>query len=171
MARNRAKTRQRIQALLETQERACSNRDCPDYGQTSGIVKNGHDRRGRQRYRCKTCQRGFTATYGTPFRKLKTDWVEVLEALALLAERNSLSAVARVKQIKRDTLANWLKKVGAYAQEVEEILVREFGVSQVQLDELWTYVANRGGKGGILRAKRPESSGKRPPLTPRASCE
>lgn len=169
MARDRRKTRRRIQALLEAQERACPNPDCPDYSQTAPIVKNGHDRRGRQRYRCKTCRRSFTATYGTPFRKLKTDWVEVLEALALFAERTSLAGVARVKQIKPETLANWLHKAGQYAQEVEELLVREFAVSRVQLDELWTYVQNKGGKGGTARPQRPVPSGKRWRLTLRAN--
>jgi len=157
---------------MEDQRRFCPNEGCASYGQTGAhIVKNGRTRQGQQRYLCKECGRIFTATAGTPFYGLRTDWVDVLEALAMLAERGSIAAVARVKEVQPNTVANWLKKAGQHAQAVEEVLLREFGVEQVQLDELWTYVGNKGEKGGTPRLTRPESSGRRRPSIPRASSE
>ena len=170
MARDRARLRRRLQQRLESQERLCPNQECAHYGHSGKhIVKNGRTRQGRQRYVCKGCGRIFSATQGTPFYGLRMDWVEVLEALAMLAERNSIAAVARVKEVQPDTVANWLRKVGPHAQALEEMLLQDFGVSQVQLDELWTYVKHKGQKGGTRRAKRVGSSGRRRPSTRTAS--
>ena len=167
MARDREALRRRLQERMESQARVCPNEECSVYGQTGRhIVKNGRTRQGQQRYRCNECRRIVTATEGTPFYGLRADWVDVLEALAMLAERNSIAAVARVKEVQPNTVANWLKKVGPHAQAVEEVLVQEFGVDHLQVDELWTYVGNRGGKGGILRPTRRAPFGKQPPSTP-----
>lgn len=146
---------------MEQQERFCPNEECSDYGKKDqgNIVKNGHDRKGIQRYKCKSCGQDFTATRETPLHKLKTDWVDVLEALAMLAERNSIAAVARVKEVKPDTVAHWVKKAGEHAEVVETVLVQGLGVDRVQLDGLWSYVKNKGEKGGIRKARRRGSSG------------
>lgn len=148
----------------------CPNPDCSDCGSTAQVLKVGKDKRGRQRFRCKRCGKYFSATKGTLFYRLRKPQKDFLEALAALAERNSLAAVARIKAVKEETVARWLEKAGSHAQEVEEYLLRDFQVSQLQLDELWTYVQNKGGKGGTARPKRPVSSGKRRRLTPRANC-
>ncbi|MFQ5795921.1 MAG: hypothetical protein ACE5JP_12845 [Candidatus Bipolaricaulia bacterium] len=129
-------------------KRPCLNPDCPDYGSSTQVIKAGKDKRGRQRYLCKGCHRGFSATKGTLFYRLRKPQKDFLEALAMLAERNSMAAVARIKGVKEETVAGWLQKAGEHAQEVETYLVRDFHVSQLQLDELWTYVQNKGGKGG-----------------------
>ena len=39
---------------------------CP-YCSTTEAHKDGHDRSGKQRYCCSTCQRGFIDRTGTPF--------------------------------------------------------------------------------------------------------
>ncbi|MBI3961548.1 MAG: hypothetical protein HY335_02265 [Deinococcus sp.] len=71
----------------------------------------------------------------------------------MLVERNSLAAVARIKGVQADTVARWVRKAGEHAQEVEAYLLRNFQVSQVQLDELWTYVGHKGKRGDLPRAK------------------
>lgn len=149
----------------------CPHPDCPNSGSSARVIKAGKDKRGRQRFRCKGCGHYFSATKGTLFYRLRNSQKDLLEALAMLAERNSLAAVARIKGVKEETVAHWLEKAGRHAQQVEEYLLRDFHVSQLQLDELWTYVQNKGGKGGTARRRRPESFGKRRRLTLRANCE
>ena len=39
---------------------------CPHCGETE-LIKNGHDRRGAQVYRCRSCRRALTALTATPF--------------------------------------------------------------------------------------------------------
>lgn len=146
--------------------RPCPHPDCSYYGSSEQVIKAGKDKRRRQRFFCKGCCRYFSPTKGTPFYRLRKSKKDFLEALAMLAERNSIAAVARVKGVKEETVALWLEKAGRHAEGVEEALLRGFRLSQVQLDELWTYVKNKGEKGAILRRKRQEGSGRRPPSTP-----
>lgn len=155
--------------MRTTKRRPCPHPDCPSHGSAQQVIKAGKDKRRRQRFFCKGCGRYFSPTKGTLFYRLRKSKKDFLEALAMLAERNSLAAVARIKGVKEETVARWLEKAGRHAEQVEEALLRDFQVSQVQLDELWTYVGNRGGKGGTPRPQRPESSGKRPLSTRRAS--
>lgn len=162
MARDREQTRQRLQQLLERQERSCPNEACPDHGKIGqgNLVKNGHTDGGRQRYLCKTCRKTFTATQGTPFYyQLHTDWVDVLEVLTAIAKGAPLAAMAEAKEAKVETILDWVQRAGEHAQAVEEVLIRDFQVDRVELDELWSYVKNKGEKGGMRRQRPVAPSG------------
>ena len=64
----------------------CPNPVCPDYEQIlengGRIIKSGHTRSGRQRYKCLTCGKTFTETRGTIFYRRRTDDREILECPA-----------------------------------------------------------------------------------------
>jgi len=47
---------------------------------------------------------------------------DILEAVAMLAERMSIAAVARVKGVKEDTVSSWLKKAANHVEKIEELL-------------------------------------------------
>ncbi len=129
----------------------CPNTACPDYGKLQSdaqrnIEKYGKTKRGVQRYRCKTCGKTFTETYGTIFYGKRTAEHEILETLALLAEGVRLSTLARVKGHKEETISRWLRQAAQHVAQVEGVLMAEFRVTRGQLDALWTYVGNKGGK-------------------------
>jgi hypothetical protein len=84
---------------------------------------------------------------------------DILEALAMLAERMSIAAVARVKDVKEDTVSSWLKKAANHVEEIEELLLGDYHVDKAQMDSLWTYVVNKGKKGGTKRNQIKELSG------------
>lgn len=132
-----------------TANKFCDNKQCPDYGKTNNgnIIGFGHTTNGTQRYRCKTCGVTFTQTKGTIFYGLRTPQKDILEALAMLAERMSIAAVARVKGVKEDTVSSWLKEAANHVQEIEEALLKDYHVQKAQMDSLWTYVGNKGKKG------------------------
>ncbi len=125
-----------------TANKFCDNKKCPDYGQTNNdnIIGFGHSPNGVQRYRCKTCEATFTETKGTIFYGCHTPRKDILEALAMLAERMSIAAVARVKGVKEDTVSSWLKEAANNVEDIEEVLLREYRVDKAQMDSLWTYV-------------------------------
>ena len=81
----------------------CPNINRPSYGQVNAgnLINYGHNNAGTQRRKCKTCGKPFAVTRGTIFYRCRTPRKEILEALAMLAERMSISAVARVKKSKR----------------------------------------------------------------------
>lgn len=123
--------------------RFCVNRECLDYGVEGRGNIVGYGRKVVRRFRCKTCGSVFSARKGTFFYRLKTDVPVILEALQLLLEGNSMSAIARVKGVKQETVANWLKKASEHADEVNDLLVRDLHLTQVQVDELWGFIKKR----------------------------
>ncbi len=129
----------------------CPNTTCGDYGkvQSAGphnIIKFGKTPRGHQRYRCKTCRRTFVETKGTLFYRRRTPAVEIMEVLALLAEGDRISSLARVKGHKEDTILEWLQEAAEHAVAVEAALLADYQISRGQLDGLWAYVGNKGEK-------------------------
>jgi transposase-like protein len=145
----------------------CPNEGCPDYGKVQSeeqrnIQKYGKTRKGVQRYRCMTCGKTFTATYGTIFYGKRTPEHEILETLALLAEGNRISTLSRVKGHKEDTILRWLREAAKHAEQIEEVLMAEFKVKRGQLDALWAYVRNKGGKKTIPKRMRADNFGVQP---------
>ena len=136
---------------LITVDKFCDNKQCPDYGRTDkeNIKGFGHSPNGTQRYICKTCGVTFTETKGTLFYGRRTPKKDILETLAMLAERMSIAAVARVKGVKEETVSDWLKDAVSHIQEIEEVLLKDYHVNKAQMDSLWTYVGNKGKKGAM----------------------
>jgi transposase-like protein len=140
---------------LITANKFCDNKQCQDYGQTDkkNIKGFGHSPNGTQRYRCKTCGVTFTETKRTLLYCSRTPKKDILEALAMLAERMSITAVARVKGVKEETVSDWLKDAASHIQDIEEELLKGYHVDResikAQMDSLWTYVGNKGKKGAM----------------------
>jgi transposase-like protein len=139
----------------------CWNPQCPDYAKPgrNNLVKNGHTRKGIQRYHCKTCQKTFAATKGTVFYGRHHSLETMLECLALLAERTSLAAIHRVKGVKEETLLDWLHQAAQHTEEIETLLMAHHHLTRVQLDALWTYVGPKGQKGGDPKRQNRAISG------------
>lgn len=66
-----------------------------------------------------------------------------------MAERNSLAAIHRVKGIKGETVLDWLREAAKHVEQIEALLLANYQLTRVQLDALWTYVGNKGEKGGM----------------------
>jgi transposase-like protein len=130
----------------------CPDEACPDYQKLQtkqgkpNIIKAGKTRKGVQRFRCQTCGKYFVATTGTIFYRKRTPEDEILETLALLAEGNRISSLTRVKGYKEDTILNWLREAARHAQELEDVLMKDYQIKRGQLDGLWAYVGNKGEK-------------------------
>lgn len=127
---------------MDRSQQACSNQECPDYGKVGGDNITVHSYIDK-RFRCSTCKSRWSANKGTMFYNLKTKKEKVLQALSLLSERNSARGTARTLDVKEDTVLHWLKLAGQHSSEVNELLMRELNVSQIQLDELWSFVGKK----------------------------
>ena len=128
----------------------CWNPNCTDYGLVNrgNIRRFGRTQAGTQRYQCRTCGSTFVETIGTVFYGRHHAQDTILECLALLAERNSLAAIHRVKGIKEETVMDWLRIAADHVERIEALLLANFQLSRAQLDALWTYVGHKGEKGG-----------------------
>lgn len=129
----------------------CPNPGCPDYEQVQrscggNIIKFGHTRSGRQRYKRTACKRTFTETHGTIFYRRRADEREILECLAMVAEGSRLGSVFRIKGHKEDTVSGWIRDAAEHVEALEDILMSEFQITRGQLDGLWSYAGNKGEK-------------------------
>jgi hypothetical protein len=77
----------------------------------------------------------------------------------MLADRNSLAAIHRIKGIKEETVMAWLREAANQVEEVEALLIANHNLIRVQLDSMWAYVGHKGEKGGILKSQIEELSG------------
>ena len=83
----------------------------------------------------------------------------------MLADRNSLAAIHRIKGIKEETVCEWLQRAATHVEQIEALLLANYSVSRVQLDALWTYVGHKGEKGGMLKKRHEALFGAAPRLS------
>jgi IS1 family transposase len=97
----------------------------------------------RQLCLCNVCGQPFSETAGTPFFGLKTPMKTVCIALNELAEGLGVRAVARIHGVEPETILDWLRKAGQHCARLSECMMQDLELSQVQLDELWTFVRKK----------------------------
>src|SRR5262245_44697499 len=139
----------------------CGNKKCADYWRVDAgnLRKFGFTRKGRQRWQCTTCKKVFAETRGTVFHGKKHDVQTIIECFAMLAERNSLAAIHRIKGVKEETVSAWLLEAASQMVQIEEALLRDYKMSRAQLDALWTYIYHKGEKGGARKSPNMAHSG------------
>jgi len=124
----------------------CPNPKCKQYGKKGlgNVVSNGTYRTrstGKARlFLCRTCGKAFSSRSGTASFDLRSPRKKVLMGLRLLAEGLGLRGTSRVLEIKLDTIRRWLATAALHCEQVSDMLVRDLNLSQVQVDELWTFV-------------------------------
>ena len=138
------------------------NPPCPRCGATH-VVKNG-SKNGRQRWGCRTCNRSFGATFGTPMYRLHNTPTEVARTLLVVMRRGSLSAAEEITGHKYETIGRWLRAAAQHAEQITEALVRDLHWTVVEVDAFWSFVkksaspndapAETGPRWGCLLAPR-----------------
>src|SRR5947209_6495495 len=124
---------------MEIELRWCDNATCRDYGKVGAGNIKVFSYVERRSY-CATCRHTFSADKHTFFETLRCPRATVLDALALLVERNSLRAAARLTRRSPNRVLHWLALAGQHAAVVSAALIRDLSLTQVQIDELWTFV-------------------------------
>ncbi len=107
-------------------------------------VRNGH-MRGQQRWRCAGCGRSFGPTTGTAVYRLKTPVAEVARALLVVLRRGSLRAAEEITGHKYETIGRWLRQAAAHAEALTDALVHDLHLTEVEVDEFWSFVHHKGG--------------------------
>jgi len=97
----------------------------------------------RRIFRCQRCEITFFDTRDTVFFDLRTSEEKVLMALKRLLVRVDLSGIAFVLGVHEETALAWLVRAAAKAHEINEPLLRDLPVTQVPLDEMWTFMVRK----------------------------
>ena len=127
---------------------SCSNPECTSHGE-SGAAKiapygSYKTRAGkRRRYRCDQCVTTFNSTKDTPYYRLQHRRVTFDEVAALSVEGVNKSAISRVKGISWNTVHRWLERAAASCRRFTEKTTTGLEISELQADELCTYVGKK----------------------------
>ena len=158
---------------VKTEGLFCSNKKCKDYGRliTKNIVGYGHDRNGKQKYRCNTCGKVFTETKLTIFYRRRITLKQIITICHLLVERVSIRGMSRITGIHQNTISSLLSDMAEHCRGVTEFLIKEVELSRLEIDELWTFVKknkrNLGGK--VISQLSKVISGSSLPKSPKPS--
>jgi hypothetical protein len=87
---------------------------------------------------------------------LKTPAAEVAQALLIVMRRGSLRAAEEITGHKYETISAWLKRAAAHAAALTQVLASDLHLSQVEIDEFWSFVQKKGGQ---LTSRMRENAG------------
>jgi transposase-like protein len=114
---------------------------CPTCG-SHDISKNGTTRRGKQNYKCRDCNRQFVED---PQWKPKNKDTRALVNLLLL-EKIPLAGIARATGVLDSWLQGYANAGYEAVPKAAEVVAKAKGKLNVQMDELWSFVDNKGNK-------------------------
>jgi hypothetical protein len=124
---------------MERTRQWCDHKTCPDFG----TIEAGNIRvfsYVAQRYDCTTCRHTFRTDTHPFCETVRRPRLMVLAALALLGERHSLRAVARLTHHSPNRILHGLDLAGRHAAAVSAALIRDRHRTQAPIDALWTFV-------------------------------
>lgn len=126
----------------------CPKTTCCQYGQknqgnirciASYMTQSGK----RRMFECTTGGEQFSETRDTVFFDLRTPEEKVMMALKMILVRVSVSAIAFVLGVKEGTVLEWLERAAHKAEEINTALLKELPVTEVQWDEMWSFVKRK----------------------------
>ncbi len=126
----------------------CPNKQCNAYGQMNkgniSSVSSYMSKSGKRRiFKCSSCGEMFSETRDTVFFDLRTEEEKVIMALKMILVKVSLSGISFVLGIKEETLLIWLDRAYQKAEQINAYLLKELPVTEVQLDEMWSFVKRK----------------------------
>ena len=129
---------------MNLQEIFCPNIACPARGRCRAGNISLHSQV-EQRCYCNVCKTTFSVTKGTIFYRLKTDPVQVMLVITLLAYGCPVQAIVAAYGFDERTIKSWWQRAGDHCQRVHQQLVEgsQLDLGQVQADEI--KVKTQGG--------------------------
>ena len=126
----------------------CPNPDCAHYrllnrGNISAISTYLCQSGKRRIFRCSQCAGTFSETRDTVFFDLRSPEEKVIMALKMLLVKVALSDMGFVLGVTEETVLEWLRRAAQQAEEINAHLLRDLPVTQVQLDEMWSFIRRK----------------------------
>lgn len=115
----------------------CPNLDCPARGKigAGNLVSHGQ---ARERYKCKTCEKTFSAHQGTMCEGLRKAEELIVLVVTLLAYGCPRQAIVHAFGLDERTVARWHERAGAHCRKVhaEQVMQSQLDLVHVQADEI-----------------------------------
>ncbi|KOF08615.1 hypothetical protein AC739_19495, partial [Planococcus glaciei] len=65
---------------------------------------------------------------------------QIIMICKLLVEKNGVRAIERIMEIHRDTVSDVIEDLARHAREITDYLITNVGLTQIQVDEMWSFV-------------------------------
>ena len=105
-------------------------------------MKNGRTRRGKQNYKCRDCGRQFVEN--PQWQPIASESQAMIDRLML--EKIPLAGIARVMQLSEDWLQSYVNRCYEIVPRKVQVQPKDKGRLEVQMDELWSFVDDKGNK-------------------------
>jgi hypothetical protein len=138
---------------------------CPRCGGTAW-VRCG-TRKGDQRWRWGSCRRRWNERWGTPLFQLHPPLPEIGRTIRVVLARGSRRAAEELTGHTDDPIAGGIRRLGAHAEAVTDVLVRDLHLAEVAIDEFWSFGGKKGeapsrwGQASLRPRRRRGSAGAR----------
>jgi transposase-like protein/IS1 family transposase len=113
--------------------------NCPTC-ESNKTKKFGKDRHGAQRYRCTACGKAFQDPKVKPLDNMSLAEEKALRVISCLIEGCSVRSTERLTGVDRNTILRLLSIAGRKCEALMLDRIRELKVSDVQCDEVWSWV-------------------------------
>ena len=130
--------------------RKCIKENCG--GENIVVARVGKS--GRRTLCCTRCHSQFAEDKGTPFFNCKAPIPKILQTLKAVIDGGGIRAAERITGVHRDTITKWLIRAGKHVEQVEKLMVQGLKVSEIQMDEMWTFILKKT----TIPIKRSETS-------------
>jgi IS1 family transposase len=105
-------------------------------------MKNGTTRRGKQNYKCRDCGRQFVEN--PQWQRRQKDSTAMIDRLLL--EKIPLAGIARVLKLSESWLQKYVNQSYKVVPRQVQVTPKPKGALKVQMDELWSFVDDKGNK-------------------------
>jgi len=105
-------------------------------------MRNGTTRRGKQNYKCRDCGRQFVEN--PQWKRREPDSTAVIDRLLL--EKIPLAGIARVLKLSESWLQGYVNQCYKVVPRQVQVGPKPKGPLAVQMDELWSFVDDKGNK-------------------------
>lgn len=79
-------------------------------------------------------------TKGTPLYRKQLSESEIITICKLLVEKNGIRSIERITGHHRDTIGRLLEDMAEHAEQMNDYLIEEVGLTPFECDEFWTMV-------------------------------
>lgn len=139
---------------------ACVNPECDEYGcqgKDNLIVRKTYGQDQIRYLRCRRCREEFSERKNTALFNSKISEEKALAVSRQLAEGTSLNGTARVHKVDVETVRRWRKRLGRHGHQFHDERVVDVDVKELQADERYGFVGDRGHQVWEAEMFAPES--------------
>lgn len=127
----------------------CNNPSCPEHKKANNENIEFQYRYGNKptqlMFRCNVCKKKFSLRNHTPLFGLKMEDAKFFDIVRCIGEGNGIRETGRITGVKPDTVSSVIIRMGLHVEKVLNHHLSGLLPTEVQLDELWSFLRKKEG--------------------------